>query len=111
MNTQLGDQLHVQCTDLRFGRGPVGNLAVLRLCLTRTEMHHTKITPMATSSKTDRLTAIATMVRTTLPLLDCTPGAIEEESNAHYGYTDNIHIHISMHTNETFFANTRSLTA
>ena len=74
----LGSRLQMYL--LSGGRGPVGNLAVLRLCLTRTDIHHMKITPTATSSTTDRLTAMATMysvLRRGLPLLDCTPGVIE----------------------------------
>lgn len=67
-------------TDLLSGRGPVGSLAVLWLCLTRTQIHHMKITPTATSSTTDRLTAIATVcpvVGRGLLSLDLTPTGIE----------------------------------
>lgn len=82
-------------TDLLSGGGPVhvGSLAVWWLCLTRTQIHHMKITPTATSSTTDRLTAIATVcpiVRRGLPLLDCRPTVIEQEK-----------IHVAMHSVHT----------
>ena len=59
---QILSELIIICTraDLLSGRGPVGSLAVLWLCLTRTQIHHMKITPTATSSTTDRLTAMTT---------------------------------------------------
>ena len=67
----------VVCHLLSVGRRPVGNLAVLRLCRTRTQVHHVKkTTPTAISNTTDRLTAIATkysVPRKGLPLPDCTP--------------------------------------